>query len=71
MNAARSLSASADIAETMGRFDLAIFYREMARDALASEARFPGLYASWAKQAAEYIQSKGGRVAQEAPADNQ
>lgn len=56
-NSARSLSASADIAETMGRTELAKFYREMARDALAMETHFPGskLYATWAKQAEDYL----------------
>ena len=60
MNSAHSLSASADLAETIGRGDLATFYRDMARDALALETHFPGsqLYVNWAKQAAEYIQSK-------------
>ena len=59
MNSAHSLSASADLAETIGRADLATFYRDMARDAMALETTFPGstFYTHWAKQAAEYVQS--------------
>ncbi len=53
---AQSLSASADIAETVGKHMLARFWRDMAESCSEMEGVKPGmgsaLYRDWAKQAA-------------------
>ncbi len=54
MNPVHSLIASADIAETQGRHELAKFWRGMAHDA----GSFPHLYDNWARQAREYVRTR-------------